>query len=706
MSPRIRPFVFPALVLFASLTVSAGFQLKKDIHPPVSTNNPLMPEPGQVHDFEKVNPEAIHSGAVFMENKVKMLLASVAGVDKSKRTFVNTMEQVDEVYNTLLKAISVFELLGSTHTDKIIRDISGEMQKKFTTKTDELAQDESLYYAVKDYSETEEGKKLAGERAYFMKHLLMEFNLNGMTLPAAKRDSLKILNSRINELSVTFNKNIAADQTTVKLPTATVGGLTPEFLKNYESKEAPGTYIFDLSTPTYSAFMMNCSNGASRKKMYLAKMNLGGRQNEELLVQILQLRTKKAQLLGFRTYAEYATADIMAKNTENVWQFEKSLAKDLREKAQKDLVPLAARKSSNDAQQEDERQFYPYDAPYYSNLVLKESYNVDQEKVKEYFEINNVISGIFAVYQKLYNLNFIRDETPSTWFKDVSAYSVYDKATNERIGYFYLDLFPRENKYRHFGCFPLTGSKKYAHGEKQLRSAALVCNFPPLTADKPSLLPHSQVVTFFHEFGHLMHVILSNTELAAHAGTNVAIDFVEAPSQIMENWAWSPEVLSMFAKHYKSGEIIPDSLVARMIAAKNFNSGLNTLQQVYYGTLDFTLNDRRPPGSADELAGIVATLQNQLTLFPYVEGTHFASSFGHLTGYGSKYYGYLWSLVYAADMFSEFETQGILSPELGARYREKVLARGGSDDAIQLVTDFLGREPNNLAFLRQIGLNQ
>jgi thimet oligopeptidase len=691
------------LVVFVAVFLVSARTMAPDTPPPRSSHNPLMPDPGELFDFARVNVDAIKSASMYTENKVSMLLSAIGGVNDKDRTFANTMLQLDEVYNTLQKATSVYELIAATSTDKAIRDLAGEMQGKFNTRTDELLQNEALYKAVLAYSATRDAEQLQGERAFFLKKMLRQFELNGMNLPVASRDTLKSINSTLNALSVEFGKNISGDKTKVSFSASELRGLPDDFVKSFESKAGSGQYAFDLSTPTYTTFMNQCWNTDSRKKMYLAKMNVGGAANEKLLVQILSLRTRKAKLLGFASYAEYATADIMAQTTANVWKFENGLAEDLRPKAQKDLSLLLQVKSKYEGTAA--TTIYPYESAFYTTMLLKEKYNVDQEKVKEYFEMNNVIQGIFSVYQKLYNVRFAEDTKPSAWFKDVKAYSVYDNATDKRIGYFYLDLYPRPDKYNHFGCFSLTGSKRFADGTEQLRSAALVCNFPPPSDGKPSLLPHNTVTTFFHEFGHLIHVLLSNTELAAFAGTNVATDFVEAPSQIMENWAWQPGVLALFARHYQTGKLIPDTLVEHMIAARNLNSGLNMLQQVYYGTLDFTLNDNPPPVDAKEIVVLNASLQNKITFFPYVEGSHFAGTFGHLTGYGSKYYGYLWSLVYAADMFSEFQRTDPLSPETGARYREQVLSKGGSDDALSLVTNFLGREPNNSAFMRQIGLN-
>ncbi len=672
-----------------------------DDKPKLSSNNPLLPNPDQLFDFAKVTVDTINSAASIVDADVKAKLNAIVNQDNSKRTFENTMKALDEVYNVLQKTTSVDELISETSTDKGVRDLAGEMLGKFTTTTDELLQNEGLYNAVKTYSETDEAKKLTGERAYFVKRVLLEFNLNGMALPPSARDTLKALNSKLNDLNVAFGKNIASDTTKVIFPKSELAGLSDDFIKTFLIA-GHNSYSFNLSTPTYNEFMTECTNTESRKKMYVAKMNVGGEANEKLLVQIIKLRTQKAQLLGFKTYSQYATSDIMSESTDNVWKFEKGLAADLRPKAQKDLDEMLEVKTKMTGVKA--TQIFPYEQMFYGNELLKSKYNVDPEKVKEYFEMKNAINGIFTVYQKLYNLRFVEDRNPSVWYKEVKAYSVFDNATNQRIGYFYLDLYPRENKYNHFGCFGLTGSKTYSDGKKQLHSAALVCNFPPSTPDKPSLLPHSQVVTFFHEFGHLIHCMLSETELAYFAGTNVATDFVEAPSQIMENWVWQKDVLSLFAKHYKTGKVIPDSLLNHMIAAKNLNSGLLMLQQVFYGTFDFTLNDGFNVQSSDDIVAKTKELQNSITFYPWVEGTHFAGTFGHLTGYGSKYYGYMWSLVYAADMFSEFQKTSPLDPATGKRYRDCVLSKGGSDDALNLVKNFLGREPNNAAFLKQIGL--
>jgi thimet oligopeptidase len=674
-----------------------------EVHPPVTQQNPLMPQWNELYDFQRVTEAQINSAAMYSENNVIMLTSVVSGIDSTRRTFENTMLVIDDIFNVLQKQQSVYELLVNTHADKKIRDLTGQKLEHFTSLIDQLYLNEQLYRSVREYSASAEAKALTGERKFFLDKITRDFLRNGMKLPLADREQLKKLNQELNELGVSFAKNISTNKDKVIVMSSETAGLTEEFLKPF--RKGADTVMFDLSSPTYTTVMSQCKNTETRRKMYMAKMNVGGAANEEILSKILAKRTEKAKLLGYKTYAEFATGDIMSGNPARVWEFEKTLAEDLLPKAEADLNKLLALKAAETGNKE-VTIIFPYEAMYYQTRLLEKDFNVDPEKVKEYFPMQACIDGIFSVYQKIYDLRFVKDERANTWHKEVLAYSVYDNKKNERIGYFYLDLYPRADKYNHFGCFGLTGSKTFANGNRQLRTAALVCNFPVATPDKPSLLPHTMVTTFFHEFGHLMHVILSETELAAFAGTNVAIDFVEAPSQIMENWAWDEKVLALFAKHYKTGAPIPADLITRMISARTANSGLNTLQQVYYGTLDFQLNDNPEPLDAAGIYKLNAELQNRITLYPWVEGTHFAGGFGHLNGYGSKYYGYLWSLVYACDMYSAFAGKGALSPEMGQRYRREVLSKGGSNDALQLVSNFLGREPDNKAFLRYLGLEK
>jgi thimet oligopeptidase len=268
---------------------------------------------------------------------------------------------------------------------------------------------------------------------------------------------------------------------------------------------------------------------------------------------------------------------------------------------------------------------------------------------------------------------------------------------------FYMDLHPRENKFSHAACFPMISGKQTPQGYR-MPVATLVCNFPQATPEQPALMSHNDVETFFHEFGHVLHSVLTKAELGSFSGSSVARDFVEAPSQIFENWVWDYEALKLFARHYKTNEILPVELHKKMVAAKNVGSGIATLQQIFYGLIDMTYHDKYNPEGSESTTDVVKELQNTVTLYPYLEGTNMQAAFGHLTGYAAGYYGYMWARVYAQDMFSVFEKNGIMDKKTGIRYRDIILSKGGEEKEIELVKQFLGREPNQEAFMKYLGL--
>jgi Zn-dependent oligopeptidase len=300
----------------------------------------------------------------------------------------------------------------------------------------------------------------------------------------------------------------------------------------------------------------------------------------------------------------------------------------------------------------------------------------------------------------MFGLRYVEIANPDAWHADVKLYEVYDSASNEFIGHFYMDLFPRDGKYGHAAAFPLRGSGLGPDGKRRPPVSAIVANFTKPTADAPSLLTHDEVETLFHEFGHILHQTLTRAELDRFAGSATEQDFVEAPSQNLEHWIWEPTVLDRFAAHYETGEKFPREMLEGLIAAKNLNSGIRWLRQVFYASLDMTYH---APGEHKDTTKILAELHT-ICGFPTMEGTHFQAGFGHLFGYDAAYYGYLWSKVYGDDMFTAFKDAGILNPEVGMRYRKEIYERGGALDGMDLVRNFLGREPNNKAFLEDLGL--
>jgi thimet oligopeptidase len=397
----------------------------------------------------------------------------------------------------------------------------------------------------------------------------------------------------------------------------------------------------------------------------------------------------------------------MAKNAQTVNDFYKELRPLVRRKAKLDWAEFTAAKREHVG--DPQAELYPWDQSFYEKRLMKSKYAVDSEKVREYFPLQRVIDGLFSITQSLYGLEYreVTDHASSKgrkrWHPDVRLYEVYDKSSGELLGEFFLDLHPRPNKYNHAAMWGLIPRKVWPDGRVQLPLAALVCNFTKPTDGKPSLMSHDEVETFFHEFGHCLHGILTGTSYGRFSGTAVPRDFVEAPSQMFENWVWDPRVVNTFAAHYKTGEPLPEKLLQGMLDARNLGSGMKAEHQFYYALVDMAYHTQED--ETVDSTKIATDLFGQIELYEPVDGTHFQSSFGHLVGYEAGYYGYMWSKVYAEDMFQRFKELGMLDPKAGQYYREKILARGGSMDALEMVEDYLGRKPEMEPFLRHLGLD-
>jgi len=664
-----------------------------------SSTNPLLGKFNEVIPFADLTAQQIKEATDVSIKEARESLAKLYTIPKEQRTFDNTMLELDNIYNKAGNVYGCVYLMNSTHPDDAARNMAQECNAEFAKFFNEVSLDENLYRAVKDYSESAEAKSLTGYKARFVQKTVEDFERNGFALPKEKRDELKAINDKLSDLTILFQKNIAEVSDYLIVDETEIDGLQEDY-KNARRQE-DGTYKIDLTYPSYIPFMKFSNSESARKKLYTLYNNRAAAKNPEVLIKVLILRQQMAELLGYKTYAEYRTGDRMAKTPQNVWDFENNLIDKLKEKAQMDYDELLSVKRAK-LGSDTINVIQPWESGYYNNILLKEKYELDQNLVKEYFETNNVIDGLFQITQNLFGVEYEEVKDPSVWHKDVRLFNV--KQDGKIISRFYIDLYPRPNKYSHAACFPMIGSKETENG-LQLPTATLVCNFPAPTADMPSLLPHGDVETFFHEFGHVLHSVLTKTKLSSQSGTSVARDFVEAPSQIFENWTWNYESLKLFAKHYKTGEVLPEELFNKMLAAKNVGSGLAYTQQVYYGILDFTLHDKYDPTSSEPIVEVMKGLQNKITLYPYLEGTQMFASFGHLMGYAAGYYSYLWALIYADDMFSVFDKNGIMDEATGLRYRDIILANGSSRDELEMVKEFLGREPSQDAFFKAIGLD-
>ncbi len=633
-------------------------------------------------------------------------VAKIVAIADKDRTFDNTVGAIDDLLANFEHSVSMFIFLSNVHPDAAIREASQAAEEKYNNFLIELSQREDLYKAVKAYAAT--NPKLEGESARLLAFTLRDYRRSGMDLPPDQRTRLGEVRKELGKLVIDFNRTIADDETVVFLTSAELAGAPEEVLSRLTKNG--DIYAVGMAYPVYIPIMENCTVESARQKLWMAYKRRGGKKNVATLEKVLKLRSEEAKLLGYKNNAEYEIEVRMAKTPKAVDDFYARLRPLAREKAKQDFAEFTAAK--REQTKDPTATLRPWDFAFIKNYLQKTRYAVDGEKVREYFPMQAAVDGLFSTTQRLYGLEY-RDVTATKagtidrplWHPDVKLYEVWDTATKTMLGEFYLDMHPRDNKYSHAAQWGLVQHKVWSDGKVTRPLAALVCNFTKPTADKPSLLQHEEVETFFHEFGHCLHTIVSDAHEFRFAGTGVERDFVEAPSQMFENWVWDATVLNTFARHYKTSEPLPKTLLDSMIAAKNLGSGLDAEQQFYYALLDLAYES-----SAD---GVVDTTKIATDLFPQVtmyefrpEGTYFQASFGHLMHYNAGYYGYMWSKVFACDMAHRFKELGMLDPAAGKTYRQKVISRGGTRDAMDHIRDFLGREPKLDAFVEDLGLRK
>jgi len=634
--------------------------------------------------------------------KADAAIGRIIAVPAAKRTLGNTIVAIDDLIVQLRLDTEFLQFMAYVSPDTALRNQGHQAEVSVRNWMISVLKREDLYGAVKQYADS--NPKLTGQDARLLERTLRDYRRAGMSLAAEKREKLKDLQVELSKKSIDFETTIRTDETRVPLTRAELKGMSAQWLETQPVSD--GIYMVGMDYPSFLPLMDYCESGLTRQKVWIAYKRRGGLKNVKQIEEILELRAKVANLLGYSHPADYETEIRMSKSAQTVIDFYKKLRPLLRKKAKLDFAEYTAAKRKHTGRKD--ARLKPWDQSFYGKRLMREKYAVDSEKVREYFPLNRVIDGLFSITQSLYGLSYkeITDQartlgTP-TWHPDVTFYEVTDTGTRQVIGRFFLDLHPRPNKFGHAAQWGLYPRKEWADGRVQRPLAALVCNFTKPTKDAPSLLSHDEVETFFHEFGHCLHTILTESKYGEFSGTSVARDFVEAPSQMFEHWVWDARVLKTFARHYKTGEQFPDELLAGMVKAKFLGSGMKAEHQIYYGMVDMTYH-LKPDGKVDTTQ-VGLDLYDEIELYDSVPGTHFQAAFGHLTGYQAGYYGYLWSLVYAEDMFQRFKELGMLSPEAGREYRSKILSRGGTVDELQMVRDFLGREPRMEPFLKNLGL--
>ena len=506
--------------------ISKNSNLLKPVDKP--KDNPLVIGFNQDFDFKRVKPGHIKEGTDYVIAEAEKIKIEIISKEDSKRTYENTLVRIDDIYNVIESVWSPGYLMGSVHTNEEIRNEGLESSKTIQNYMTELSLDEDLYEAVLKYSKSAEAKTLKGLRKKFLDDTLLGYKRIGFMLPKEQREKVKAVLNTLTNLGLEFDKNIRSAQDTLFLDEKDLDGMPDNYKK--ERLQDNGKYAIDMSYPSYIPFMDLAESDKSREQLRYKFNNRAVKKNIKVLDDILRNRINLVNLLGYDSYAEYRTEDRMAKNPKNVWDFENDLKQKLRKKAENDVEEMLKIKKARLGT--DATTINSWEAGYYENQVKLKKYDLDAEEVRQYFEFNNVTSGLFTIYQNLFNVRFEKVDNPSVWHEDVQMFSIYEKDSDELIGKFYLDMFPRPNKYGHAAAFSVIMGKMTDNGYKQ-PATALVCNFPKPTEYQPSLLTHDNVETYFHEFGHLVHGVLTKSPLVSYAVTSVPRDFVEAPSQML-----------------------------------------------------------------------------------------------------------------------------------------------------------------------------
>jgi thimet oligopeptidase len=534
-----------------------------------------------------------------------------------------------------------------------------------------LSLDPEIYRALSavDASGEDEGTR------WYLFRVLRDFRRAGVDKDQAVRARVRALNEELVRIGQEFQRNIRDDVRSVDVAPDELAGLPDDYVKAHASGRITTDY------PDYIPFMTYSRSSAAREKLWKVYRQRAHPRNLEVLDRMLGRRFELARLLGHSSWAAYVTEDKMIGSEKAASDFIEKISAAAEARARKDYDVLRSRAGAERVE--------AWDSEYLKERVRAEQFDFDSQSVRPYFELERVQQGVFETTARMFGVEYRKAADAPVWHPDVTAWEIVEQ--DRVIGRFFLDLFPREGKYKHAAQFTLTSGQK----GRSLPEGALVCNFPRA----PALLEHSEVVTWFHEFGHLLHHIFGgHTRWAGVSGVRTEWDFVEAPSQMLEEWCWDRSVLQKFARHHQTGEPIPAALVERMRAADEFGKGLRVRQQMFYAATSLRFHDRDPAGL--DTTALAGELQERYTPFRHVPGTYFQESFGHLEGYSAIYYTYMWSLVIAKDLFDVFRREGLLDREAALRYRRRILEPGGSKPAAGLVKDFLGREASFDAFAR------
>ncbi|QTD36792.1 M3 family metallopeptidase [Polaribacter batillariae] len=671
------------------------------------TKNPLLQD-FNTAPFSKITNEhykpAIKKAIEIAKNEIHAIVKNT-----EKPTFENTTVALDFTGEKLNRITSIFFNLNSAETNDEIQKIAQEVSPWLSEFKNDITLNEALFKRVKEVFNAKESLELTPEQEMLLDKQYKSFARNGANLNESDKAELRKIDTQLSKLSLQFGENVLAETNAFEMHLTNekdLAGLpdsAKEAAKQLANEKGKEGWIFTLDYPSYIPFMTYADNRELRKKLAITAGKKGFQNNknnnEQIVLDIVKLRHKRAHLLGYKTHAHFVLEERMAETPKKVLDFSKELLEKAKPAAKKEFEKLEKYAKKLDGID----QLQKWDGAYYSEKLKKEIFNLDQEILKPYFKLENVINGVFKIANRLYDLQFEEVFNIDKYHEDVKTYNVTDTNGNF-IAVFYADFHPRKGK-RNGAWMTSYKPQQVKNGVNERPHVSIVCNFTKPTPTKPSLLTFNEVTTLFHEFGHALHGMLANTTYNSLSGTSVSWDFVELPSQVLENWCYEKEALEIFAKHYKTGEIIPMKYVEKIKESASFHEGMQTLRQLSFGLLDMSWHSTNPSEIKNvkdfENKAFAAT-----ELYPDVAENAMSTAFSHIFqgGYSAGYYSYKWAEVLDADAFEYFLEEGIFNKKVATKFKENVLSKGGTEKPMILYKRFRGKEPKPDALLKRAGL--
>lgn len=673
--------------------------------------NPLLDNfstPFDTAPFDLIKPNHFQSA---IEEAIKLAETDVQKIKKEiTPTFENTFVALDEAGSKLNRVASIFFNLNSAETNEEIQKIAREISPLLTAHSNNILLDKELFRRIDLIHTKKADLNLNIEQIALLDKTYKSFVRNGASLNEKESEKLRKIDQELAQLSLNFGENVLAETNKyIHLINNEdeLNGL-PEGVKEAaaqlaEEKGESGKWAFTLAYPSYIPAMTYAENRELRETLFMAFNSKCCKNddldNKEIIKRILQLRFDRASLLGYKSHADFVLEERMAQSPAEVMGFLQDLLEKAKPKAIKELQELKEFAKKSDGLSEIKK----WDFAYYSEQLKKEKYAIDDELLRPYFQLEKVIDGVFTTAGKLYGLKFEKNDNIPVYHPDVTAYEVKDR-DGKFLSVFYADFFPREGK-RNGAWMTSYKGQSVRNGNEERPHISIVCNFTKPTKTKPSLLTFNEVTTLFHEFGHALHGMLAKGSYESITGTNVYWDFVELPSQIFENWCYEKDCLDLFAKHYETGEKIPEELIEKIKNSANFQQGYQTLRQISFGLLDMGYHSQNP-SKIESIVDFEKEIMSHTDLLPRVENTLMSTSFSHIFqgGYSSGYYSYKWAEVLDADAFELFQEKGIFDQETAAAFANYILSAGSREHPTKLYEKFRGRKPNQKALLKRAGL--